>query len=115
MHKMLGWKLQRLQRFVAENNACLNNSNGRRRVTIGGVIDIKTANNAKGKIMLACKLLAINSNNNNEEKNSIYTTISITSNFDSDYNNGCLFYHAVRMAYDQSKDVRTYFRNNLPK
>jgi hypothetical protein len=103
-----------------ENNACLNNSNGRRKITIGGVIDIKTADSARDKILLALKvLLAINSKNNNngKKKNNMNTTNTpIASNFA--YNNnhdGCLFYHAVRMAYDQSEDVRTYFRNNPSK
>lgn len=115
-HKEYERKLQRLERLVTENNACLNNSNGQGTVTIGGVIDIKTAYKAKDKIMLAFKLLAINSNNNNEKKNTIATTtISIPSNFDSDTDDGHLFYHAVRMAYDQSEDVRTYFRNNPSK
>jgi hypothetical protein len=37
--------------------------------------------------------------------------------FDSDNNNndGYLFFHAVRMAYDQSEYVRKYFRNNPSK
>jgi hypothetical protein len=52
-HKARERKLQGLQRFVAENNACLNNSNGQRAITIGGVIDIKTADSAKGNIMFA--------------------------------------------------------------
>jgi hypothetical protein len=120
-HKGYERKLQRLQQFADENNACLNNSNARRRVTIGGVIDIKTADSAKDNIMLACSklLLAVNANNNNEKKkNSIDAAVitSIDSNFESDNNDdGCLFYHAVRMTYDQSEDVRTYFRNNPSK
>lgn len=119
-HKVHEQELQRLQLFVTENNVCLNNSNGQRTVTIGGVIDIKTAYNAKDKIMLAFKLLAINSNNSNNEKkkntiNTVPTVSSIASNFNYDNDDGCLFYHAVRMAYDQSEDVRTSFRNNPSK
>ena len=120
-HKAYERKLQRLELLVTENNACLNNINGQRTVTIGGLIDIKTAYNAKDKIMLAFKL-AINSNNNNEKKNDIDTDSStnIVSNFDYDednvvnnYNNyDELFYDAVRMAYDQSEDVCKYFSNN---
>jgi hypothetical protein len=109
-HKGYERKLQQLQQFVTENNACLNNSNGQ-----GGV----TADSTKDNIMLAFKLLVINSNNNNEKKNTITAitaTTSIVSNFDSDNDDGgCLFYHAVRMAYDQSEDVRTYFRNHPSK
>jgi hypothetical protein len=79
------------------------------------------AYNAEDKIMLACKLLlTINSNNNNngKKKNTIdtaTTATSIASNFDSDggnYDDGYLFYRALRMAYDQSEDVRKYFNNN---
>jgi hypothetical protein len=77
-HKSYECKLQRLERFVAENNACTNNSNGQRKIIIGGVIDIKTANNAKGKIMSVCKLLTINSNNNNEEKKNTIDTTATT-------------------------------------
>jgi hypothetical protein len=51
-HKKYEQQLQRLERFVAENNACLNDGNGQRAVTIGGVIDIETAHKAKDKIML---------------------------------------------------------------
>jgi hypothetical protein len=114
-HKGYELNLQRLQQFVSENNACLNNNNGQRKVTIGGVIDIKTADHARDKILLAYKLLAINSNNNNGKENNITTVIRIVSNFDYDNDNSCLFYHSVRMAYDQSEDVRTYFRNNPSK
>jgi hypothetical protein len=92
------------------------------KITIGGVIDIKTADHARDKILLAFKLLlAMNSNNNNRKKKNIISTAatiatSIDSNFESDNNDdGCLFYHAVRMTYDQSEDVRTYFRNNPSK
>jgi hypothetical protein len=113
-HKKHEQQLQQVQRFVAENNACLNNRNGKCEVIIGGVIDIETANNAKDKIMLACKLLAINSKS--KKKNSVIGT-TIASNFDSDEgsDDDCLFYNAVRMAYDQSEDVRRYFRNNPSK
>jgi hypothetical protein len=123
-HKEYERKLQRRERLVADNNACLNNSNnGQRTVTIGGLIDIKTAYKAKERIMLAFKL-AINSNINNERKNTIDTdsTTNIASNYDYDddvvtnnNNNDELFYNAVRMAYDQSEDVRRYFRNNASR
>jgi hypothetical protein len=76
-------------------------------VTIGGVIDIETADKAKEKIMLAL-MLAINANN--DKKNSVAHTAA--SNFDSD---DCLFYNAVRMAYDLSETVRRYFRNNASR
>jgi hypothetical protein len=104
-HKKYEPQLQRLERFVDENNACLNNSNGQRTVTIGGVIDIETADKAKEKIMLALKL-AMNANNNNKKNSS-----AITSDVDDDY----LFCRAVRMAYDQSELVHIYFRNNPSK
>jgi hypothetical protein len=108
-HKEYERKLQRLERFVAENNACLNNSNGQRTVTIGGVIDIKTAHNAEDQIMLALKLVM--NAKNNKKKNSVATTPAY--NFDSDDgSDDNLFYDAVRMTYDQSEDVRRYFRNN---
>jgi hypothetical protein len=126
-HKEYERKLRRLERLVADNNACLNNGNGKYAVIIGGVIDIKTAYKAKDRIMLAFKL-AINSNNDNERKNTIDadSTTNIASNFDYDYdddvvsnnnnnNNDELFYNAVRMAYDQSEDVRRYFRNNASR
>jgi hypothetical protein len=110
-------RLQRLllkqQQFVAENNnnACLNNNNNDRnrkcKVTIGGIIDIKTADKTRNHIMLTLKL-AINTN---KKKNSVATTTA--SNFDADdASDDHLFYDAVRMAYDQSGDVRRYFRNN---
>jgi hypothetical protein len=118
-HKAYERKLQRLELLVTENNAWLNNNNGQRTVTIGGVIDIKTAYKAEDEIMLAFKL-AINSNNNNEKENTIDTdsTTNIASDYDYDdvvnNNNNYdeLFYNAVRMAYDQSEDVRKYFNNN---
>jgi hypothetical protein len=44
-HKSYERNLQRLQQFADENNACLNNSNGQNKITIEGVIDIKTASN----------------------------------------------------------------------
>jgi hypothetical protein len=48
------------------------------------------------------------------KKNSVYTTPAY--NFDSDDgSDDNLFYDAVRIAYDQSVDVRTYFRNNPSK
>jgi hypothetical protein len=111
-HKQRLQRLLEQQRFVAENNACLNNGNRQHTVTIGGVIDIKTADNAKDQIMLllAC-ILAINSKS--RKKISIIATIA--SNPDSDDVNDdedYLFYSAVRMAYDQSEDVRKYFCNN---
>jgi hypothetical protein len=114
-HKEYERKLQRLERLVTENNACLNNGNGRRTVTIGGVIDIKTADNAKDQIMLllACSL-AINSKS--RKKNSIIATNTTAYNFGfddvNDVDEDYLFYSAVRMAYDQSEDVRKYFCNN---
>jgi hypothetical protein len=112
-HKKHEQQLQRLQRFASDNNACLNNGNGKLEVIIGGVIDIETADNSRNKIMLAL-MLAINANNN-DQKNSVANTAA--SNFDSDdgSDDDCLFYNAVRMAYDQSETVRRYFRNNASR
>jgi hypothetical protein len=106
-HKECEQKVQRLDRFVSNNNACLNNGNGKWEVTIGGVIDIETAGKAKEKIMLALKLAIITNNN---KKNSAAITSDVDE-VDDEY----LFYEAVRMAYDHSEDVRRYFRNNPSK
>jgi hypothetical protein len=122
-HKQWLQRLLEQQRFVAENNnACLNNNNnnnnrnGKLHVTIGGVIDIKTANKARDHIILALKLISTwlnkyDSSKSNSDmissKRYYYAPISAAGIPDDK-----LFYDTVMIAYDQSQMVRDYFGND---
>lgn len=108
--------LQRLQQFIAENN----NSNGQRTVTIGGLIDVKTAHKARSHIMLSLKLISKRLNKNGSRSKSsnsdissrryyyYYAAISAAGIPDDDK----LSYDTVMIAYDQSQMVREYFGND---
>ena len=88
-------------------------------VTIGGLIDIKTANKARSHIMLALKLVTKQlqqHNNNKKGTTSSSSTVVATPAASNTYtDDDHIFYDTVMTAYDQSQMVRDYFGNDASR